>query len=331
LRAVYRHLSGQALTFDADGNLTSDGLRNYTWDAENRLVGITYPGQAGKATAFSYDGLGRRTAIASTPTGGGGTVTTSYIWCGSRICQARNASNAITREYFTEGEYVPGSPGQPYYYGPDQIGSVRHVFASTSSAPAYSYDPYGNALQGTAPLTDFNYAGMFYNADSGLYLTQYRIYDPVSGRWLSRDPIGERADQLVGSQIPAFLTDTITASATDPFGDVQSRFLSAINSSTGVSQINANDYALLTTLKSASAFSFLLRLPANSTIDVGTVTANLYTYVDGNPIVYIDPNGEDWKKWAKVLTIVITCKRLPEPPNVTPRPPTPISQDVNER
>jgi hypothetical protein len=30
---------------------------------------------------------------------------------------------------------------------------------------------------------------MFLNADSGLYLTQYRAYDPVSGRWLSRDPI----------------------------------------------------------------------------------------------------------------------------------------------
>ena len=97
----------------------------------------------------------------------------------------------MTREYFAEGEYVPGSPAQPYYYGPDQIGSVRRVFASAASAPAYSYDPYGNALQGTAPLTDFNYAGMFYNADSGLYLTQYRVYDPVSGRWLSRDPIGE--------------------------------------------------------------------------------------------------------------------------------------------
>ena len=200
------NLSGQALTFDADGNVTSDGLRNYTWDAENRLVGITYPGQAGKATAFSYDGLSRRTAIASTPTGGGGAVTTSYIWCGARICQARNASNAVTREYFAEGEYVPGSPAQPYYYGPDQIGSVRRVFASTASAPAYSYDPYGNSLQGTAPLTDFNYAGMFYNADSGLYLTQYRAYDPVSERWLSREPMGElgaRTQGIVASAVNA--------------------------------------------------------------------------------------------------------------------------------
>ena len=84
---------------------------------------------------------------------------------------------------------------------------MRRVFASAASALAYSYDPYGNALQGTAPLTDFNYAGMFYNADSGLYLTQYRAYDPVSGRWLSRDPIEETNDQ------PSFQDSTISTFA----------------------------------------------------------------------------------------------------------------------
>ncbi len=188
------NLSGQALTFDAVGNLTSDGQRNYTWDAENRLIGITYPGVSGKATAFTYDGLGRRNSIASTPPGGGSAVTTSYLWCDEDICQARNASNSAIRSYYDEGEFVPGSPAQPYYYGIDQIGSVRRVFASTSSAPAYGYDPYGLALQATAPLTDFVYGGMFYNADSGLYLTHYRAYDPVAGRWLSRDLIGEPSD-----------------------------------------------------------------------------------------------------------------------------------------
>ena len=31
-----------------------------------------------------------------------------------------------------------------------------------------------------------------YHADSGLYLTRYRAYDPRTARWLSRDPIGFR-------------------------------------------------------------------------------------------------------------------------------------------
>ena len=185
-------LSGQVLTWDADGNLLTDGQRSYTWDAAGRLATITYPGQTGKQTAFAYDGLGRRVAITSTPAGGGSAVTTAYVWCDSDICQARIPAGAVQHSFYAEGEFVPGTPAQSLYYGIDQLGSVRRVFASTGSAPAYDFDPYGNPLQTLAPLTGYGYAGMLYNADSGLYLTPYRAYDPVAGRWLSRDPIGER-------------------------------------------------------------------------------------------------------------------------------------------
>lgn len=186
-------LSGQTLIYDAVGNLTSDGARTYSWDAENRLVGIAYPGVSGKATAFTYDGLGRRATVVSTPAGGGSSTTTSLLWCGLDLCQTRDGSNVVTRAYFAEGEYAPGSPAQSYYYAPDQLGSVRRVF-SASQAPTYDYDPYGRALQGTATVTDFAYAGMVHNADSGLYLATFRAYDPVAGRWISRDPIGEVGD-----------------------------------------------------------------------------------------------------------------------------------------
>ncbi|MBS0522228.1 MAG: hypothetical protein JSS04_01230, partial [Proteobacteria bacterium] len=211
------NLSGQALTFDANGNLTSDGQRTYAWDAENRLVGITYLGVSGKATAFTYDGLGRRATISSTPPGGGSATVTSYLWCGDDICQARNASNTTLRSYYDEGEYLPGTPAQTLYYGIDQIGSVRRVFASTASAAAYGYDPYGVPLQVTTPTTDFVYAGMFFNADSGLYLTKYRAFDPIGGRWLSRDPLEESSDQ-VGNLYPYVGGNPVNL--TDPQGDI---------------------------------------------------------------------------------------------------------------
>ncbi len=185
------NLTGQHLTWDAVGNLLSDGMRTYSWDAENRLVAIAYTGVSGKATTFAYDGLGRRTAIASTPAGGGTATTTSYVWCGSQVCQARTAAGAEARGYYAEGEYVPGSGA--LYYAPDNLGSVRRVF-SEGASPSYDYDPYGAPSQATAPVTDFAYAGMVYNADSGLYLTTRRPYDPASGRFLSRDSIGEDAD-----------------------------------------------------------------------------------------------------------------------------------------
>jgi len=34
--------SGATLTYDANGNMTSDGTNSYAWDAEIRLVKITY-------------------------------------------------------------------------------------------------------------------------------------------------------------------------------------------------------------------------------------------------------------------------------------------------
>ena len=49
----------------------------------------------------------------------------SYLWCGSAMCQARDASDATTREYLAEGEYVAGTTPARYHCGPDQIGSVR--------------------------------------------------------------------------------------------------------------------------------------------------------------------------------------------------------------
>ncbi|WP_180335905.1 RHS repeat-associated core domain-containing protein [Pleomorphomonas diazotrophica] len=72
---------------------------------------------------------------------------------------------------------------------------MRRVFASPTSASAYSYDPYGLPLQTTTPLTDFGYAGLINEPDSGLGLATYRVYDPRVGRWISRDPIGERGDR----------------------------------------------------------------------------------------------------------------------------------------
>ena len=127
----------------------------------------------GKQTAFTYNGMGERVAITATPAGGGSAVTISYIWCGLKPCQARDASNTVTREYLAEGEYVPGTTPVSLYYGSDQIGTVRRVFSSDGTAPSYAYDAYGDPLQSTAPVTDFTYAGMFANADSGLALTQY--------------------------------------------------------------------------------------------------------------------------------------------------------------
>jgi RHS repeat-associated protein len=258
-------------------------------DVENRLVGISYPGQSGKQTAFTYDGLSRRTAITSTPAGGSATVT-SYGWCGSSICQARNASNSPIRSYYAEGEFVPGGTAQRYYYGPDQIGSVRRTFVSTSNAPAYGYDPYGNALQATASLTDFGYAGTFYNADSGLYLTQYRAYDPVVGRWLSRDPIGESSDPAA-NLYTYVLGNPI--SYTDPRGlDVTVRVYPGQDGNPGGHigiQVNSNPNVGFDPARNASTISTILGRDVPGSMD----TINSSRRPEDSVTIYTTPQQDE--------------------------------------
>ncbi|WFU13407.1 RHS repeat-associated core domain-containing protein (plasmid) [Rhizobium sp. CB3090] len=183
-------VSGQAFSYDANGNLLSDGARTYVWDADNRLAGIAYASQPGKQTHYTYDGLGRRIEIDEIPGSGGAAVVSKYIWCGASPCQRRDASYSPTRNYFDEGEYRFDAANLALYYGVDQIGSVRRVFSSENDAPAYDYDPWGVPGQTTPFITDFGFAKMMNSASSGLSSTWFREYDPTSGRWITRDPVG---------------------------------------------------------------------------------------------------------------------------------------------
>jgi RHS repeat-associated protein len=189
-------LGGKKFTYDPNSNLLTDGAHTFSWDAENRLVGIAYAADPRKRTSFAYDGLDRRVTIATA--NAGKTTTEHFVWCGSRICQSRSSPSVILRNYYDEGETAPAAE-QLLYYGPDQLGSVRDAYLVSgklgSAVEAFDYDPYGNLVSPPPSDTtpDFRFAGMFFHADSGLYLTQYRAYEPPTARWLSRDPLGEVA------------------------------------------------------------------------------------------------------------------------------------------
>jgi RHS repeat-associated protein len=185
--------TGRTYTYDANGNVVSDGLRKYTWDAENRLLSITEIA-TGHVSTFTYDGLSRRVAI--TETSGSTSTTTGYVWCGDLLCAAYSG-NTITARYLSQGEvrYSGGTPTD-YFYARDHLATVTSMTSATgASEGTLATDAFGLTLSqsGTAPT--FGYGGMFLHQPSAslspLYLTDYRAYDPYSGRWLSRDPVGE--------------------------------------------------------------------------------------------------------------------------------------------
>ncbi|WP_374090157.1 RHS repeat-associated core domain-containing protein [Methylomicrobium lacus] len=180
----------QAYSYDANGNVTDDGVRTYLWDAENRLLQVNLKTQPGVSYQFRYDGLGRRVAIITT---NGTTTETRYLWCGEKLCQSRTAIDTVSRHYYPEGEFSPPT-GTGLYYSPDHLGSVRDVLNIQTGAvvASYDYDTYGQPIQSAGTTaTDLRYAGLFNLQAAGLYLANYRAYDPETGRWLSRDPIGE--------------------------------------------------------------------------------------------------------------------------------------------
>ena len=106
----------------------------------------------------------------------------------------------------------------------DHMGNVRHYYqikttgigASASYVTGqitanFDYDAFGREVRATGPKTPtsgqppglapgdpwvdvlpFHFSTKFTERESGLNYYGYRFYDPVDGRWLSRDPMGER-------------------------------------------------------------------------------------------------------------------------------------------
>ena len=103
----------RSFAYDADGELISNNGTarssiNYTfqWDAENRLIAISYP-TTNQQTLFIYDGLGRRVKIVE-KTGAAVTSTKHLVWDGSTIAEERDSSGTLTKRFYSRGQ-VNGS------------------------------------------------------------------------------------------------------------------------------------------------------------------------------------------------------------------------------
>jgi RHS repeat-associated protein len=76
------------------------------------------------------------------------------------------------------------------YYQYDGAGSVRQLTSSTGAVTdTYEYDAFGNSFtkQGTTP-NNYLYRGEQWDPDLGLYYLRARYMNPLTGRFLSRDP-----------------------------------------------------------------------------------------------------------------------------------------------
>src|SRR5204863_2913473 len=83
--------------------------------------------------------------------------------------------------------------GKLYRLITDPVGSVRLVIDAASGAivQRIDYDPFGVVLSDSNPgFQPFGFAGGLHDQQTGLVRLGARDYDPVTGRWTSRDPKG---------------------------------------------------------------------------------------------------------------------------------------------
>jgi len=91
------------------------------------------------------------------------------------------------------------------------------VNTATGEAQArFEYDPFGQEVRATGPAlahAKFRFSSKYFDGESDLSYYGYRFYNPDTGRWVNRDPIGEQG----GVNLYGFVSNN-PVNATDPLG-----------------------------------------------------------------------------------------------------------------
>ena len=178
--------NGTALSYDANGNLFSDGTNTYSWDARNHLTAIAGPVDA----SFVYDAFGRR---ASKTVSG---ATTEVLYDGLNPVQELNGNNppSPTAELLTgldiDEYFTRTASSVTSTLLADALGSTIGLVGSSGSiATSYTYQPFGATTAGGAGNTNpYQFTGRE-NDGTGLYFYRARYYSPTFQRFIAQDPL----------------------------------------------------------------------------------------------------------------------------------------------
>ncbi|RMX07380.1 hypothetical protein EBQ34_14645, partial [Vandammella animalimorsus] len=223
--------------YDRKGNLIEKANGNnktaYSWNSDNRLIKVEHTGQNNKTIQYGYDPQGRR--IKKLVTQGATKTETHYSLDSERpYHEIAVESTRVNAQPWTHKTYVhtPGGVGElisqsdgattKQIYA-DAQGTTR-LIADGNTSQSYSFDAFGNWLEGDSLAADQNppthlYTGERYDADTGLIYLRARDYAPSIGRFISMDE--HPGDQ----RIPLTLNKYLYANAdpvnhVDPSGNI---------------------------------------------------------------------------------------------------------------
>jgi RHS repeat-associated protein len=204
------------LSYDLDGNMVTNGIWSYTWDAENRLVAV-YSNDT-LLVSNIYDHQSRR-IVKNLHTDGTKIRSNVFVWNEWNMVQELiNDHGSTTTNFFTWGldlnvslqgaggvggllaVSTGGTVASPSVYFPcyDANGNVTEfVDVSGTIRAHYAFDAFGNSISQADDMADsftYRFSTKYFDSETGFYYYGYRFYAPGLGRWVNRDPGDEDGD-----------------------------------------------------------------------------------------------------------------------------------------
>jgi RHS repeat-associated protein len=182
-------------SYDAAGNLLSDGVNTYTYDAENRLTSFHNTG--GSSATYVYDALGQRvqkTTGSNTPnecnSGAGGTVFYIRDLSGHVAVFTPNGVNQCKDEIFAGTRHLATYDNYAAFSHSDWLGTERVRYPFGTNGELCTSLPFGDNLTCTADIYDspLHFTGKERDSESGLDNFDARYYGSSLGRFMSPDP-----------------------------------------------------------------------------------------------------------------------------------------------
>ena len=190
--------------FDTDGNQTliktSTGIWSAVYNAENRPITFTNS-ENNTVVECQYDSMGRR-AYKKVTVNGSVTLHQRYLYrdylqiaCCDLTRTAHPCLWLITWDPVQPTNTRPlaiQKDGTWYTYGLDLTKNVCEVFGSTGYiATTYTYSPYGSITATGTVDQPIQWSSEVLDKEIGLVFYNYRYYNTLDGRWISRDLIPE--------------------------------------------------------------------------------------------------------------------------------------------